>query len=77
MKVHELIEILSNWNPDHEVILAKDGEGNSFSPCAAYGVGQYVPDSTWSGELRSEEVTKGDGGCKPKEVNAVVLWPTN
>lgn len=50
MKVKELIELLSELNPKLEVIMAKDGEGNGYSPVDAHDVGQYIPESTWSGE---------------------------
>lgn len=77
MKVKELIELLSEMNPEHEVILSKDGEGNAFSPCGAHDVGQYVPDSTWSGEWRSSGLPPDDGGCTQRQINAILLWPTN
>lgn len=73
MKIKELMEILADLNPEHEVVLSRDGEGNGFSPLSAYGVGQYVPESTWSGELRSAENKE----CKKKDLNAIVLWPAN
>ena len=51
MKVKELIALLSETNPELEVVLSKDGEGNSYSPLADHSFGQYEPDSTYSGEL--------------------------
>lgn len=76
MKVKALIELLSELNPEHEVVLSGDGEGNSYSPLADHGVGRYTPESTWSGEFSSEG-DPDEGYCTKKEVNAVVLWPTN
>lgn len=73
MTVKELIETLKELPADHIVVMSKDGEGNNFSPCADYGLQMYIPDSTWSGEIRSEE-DMDEGEYKE---NAVVLWPTN
>ncbi len=56
------------------VVLAKDGEGNGFSPVpddSNYTIAKYTPDTTWSGEIASGEDL---GRRKP---NALVLWPTN
>lgn len=52
---------------DMLVVLAKDSEGNRYSPLADAELGRsYQPDTTWSGEL----VTEGGEVC-------VLLWPTN
>ncbi len=76
MKVSELIEILKDLPQEHEVVMSKDGEGNSFSPCANFGLQMYIPDSTWSGEILSEEDIE-EGETQEYIENAVVLWPTN
>lgn len=75
------------------VILAKDSEGNGFSPVAAgfdaeemreldCSIGWYRPESTWSGEFW----TAGDVDADPEDdhpepgpddIPAVCLWPTN
>jgi hypothetical protein len=36
MKVKKLLELLNDVDPEAEVVLSSDGEGNSFSPCADY-----------------------------------------
>lgn len=88
MTVRELIEALSKCDPDYIVVQSCDGEGNGFSPlCDVAGENNvYVPESTWSGEVRlhhltdalraklfsDEDVYGGDDGQR-----AVVLWPTN
>lgn len=52
MKAKDLIAYLQTVDPEIEIILAEDPEGNGFSPLDAYsGDSLYVPDSTWSGEL--------------------------
>ena len=77
MKVKELIEVLSGLNPEHEVILSRDSEGNSFSPASSYDLGRYTPESTWSGEWKSSAQSVKEGGCAKKGINAVLLWPVN
>ena len=51
---------------DRFVVMAKDREGNGFSPLSETSDGRYRADTDWSGEL------VGDGG-----VPALVLWPVN
>ena len=75
MKVKELINQLSELNQDYEVVMSKDGEGNSFSPFADIGLFMYIPDSTWSGEIKSKEDCDYNGVDYVE--NAVCLWPTN
>lgn len=87
MKVKELIEALQTCNPNDLVVLAKDAEGNDFSPVVEISEGMYGPDSTWSGqvklrelmpELEEEGYTDEDVG-DPDEgaVNCVTIWPIN
>jgi len=71
MKAKELIKLLEK-NPDREVVMSKDSEGNGFSPLADVGEQFYVPETTWSGEVCSQDELDGREG---KE--AFVLWPTN
>jgi hypothetical protein len=86
MKISELVEILLRHNPDDLVVLAKDSEGNGFSPLSSVTPCVYVAETTWMGETFIRELTDdlieqgwsgddlydGDDG-----VNAVELWPTN
>jgi hypothetical protein len=78
MKFHELQAWVAKattqgLDPYHEIILAKDSEGNSFSPLASLSFGDYQADSTWSGDFVSKENFEGEGF----KVNALCLWPTN
>ena len=66
MTVQELIERLSQYPMDHIVVLSEDAEGNGFSPLADMSEEEYIPDSTYSGDLGEND-----------EFNAVVLWPVN
>ena len=86
MKVRELIEMLREHDQEREVIMAKDAEGNGFSPFYEAATASYRADSKWSGEIGlepadltpaqkkqgySEEDALEDG------VPALVLWPVN
>lgn len=77
MKVKQLIQILKCVNPEFEVVMSKDPEGNYVSPFDDSCVGLYIPRNTWSGEfdLHSDE------GCNIRltedECNAIFLWPIN
>jgi hypothetical protein len=79
MKVKELLELLNDVDPEAEVVLSSDGEGNSFSPCADYSPQyRYEADSTWNGELVSaEDPDEFDEERWNEAVPCVVLWPTN
>lgn len=66
------------------VVLAKDGEGNGYSPLAEVEDAMYLAESTWSGEhyLTAEQVAAdpecGEDDEAPDDaVPAVFLWPTN
>ncbi len=88
MTVTELIAELQKHDGDRVVIVQKDAEGNGFSPldevegsnCA------YVPETTWSGEWKLQELTDDlraegwseddvaeDGDAQP----AIFLCPVN
>ncbi|MBO5004901.1 MAG: hypothetical protein J6D03_06650 [Clostridia bacterium] len=61
MKVKELIEALKLENPEAEVILSADEEGNYFSPLEGtlgFGRGYYLPEKTWCGTFLNEEYVK-------------------
>lgn len=54
MKVSSLIKQLNTCDPNSEVIVQKDGEGNGFSPLSCVSKNAiYIPESTWSGEVFS------------------------
>lgn len=81
MKVKELIEILKEFDPEKEIIIGKDSEGNSFSPLdEQIYAGLYCPDSTWSGEFY-EDSTIGDEEYfqpdKDNSIEVICLYPIN
>jgi len=86
MTVEELIKELKKCDLTSEVILAKDEEGNGFSPLADIDGENcvYSPNSTWSGEIFDARWTPEEA-CLSKEQHSemfkkkrsVFLWPTN
>jgi len=51
MKVQELINQLKTVDPDCEVIMSSDSEGNNYSPLSSFWQGTYVPRSTCRGDV--------------------------
>ena len=85
MKVKDLIAALQNVDPEREVILQKDAEGNGYSPCAGIDDNcTYEAESTWSGvvycqKLTPELIARGftDEDTYESGVPALVLAPIN
>ncbi len=73
MRVRDLIELLQQEDPERLVVLAKDPEGNGYSPMAALHDVRYFALSTWDGEIdHPDDDPPREGG-----VPALVFWPTN
>lgn len=70
MKVNELVLILSKQNPDAEVIISKDSEGNEFSPVDEINPVLYSPIGQGDVYSLEEKGIAGEG-----VINAVVLYP--
>lgn len=81
MKVRELKAFLAAHDDDDEVVLARDAEGNGYSPLAAAWEGVYVPadgdvyvrgltEEDYALGYTAEDLYDGEGG-----VLAVVLSP--
>lgn len=73
-----------NLPDDTLVVLAKDGEGNGFSPAVEAEHAMYLAESGWSGEryLTDADRQAQDDADEYDEapddaVPAVFLWPTN
>lgn len=84
MTVADLRAQLAQFPDDVIVVLAKDGEGNGFSPLCEAIPAMYLAESTWSGEhypteeQRLAEDDPDDYDPAPDDaVPAVFLWPTN
>ncbi|MFE3202213.1 hypothetical protein [Embleya sp. NPDC059237] len=83
------VAALADLPNDTPVILAKDGEGNGYSPLARISDGMYFAESTYQGEryltdeqLADEMARPGSGwseddGAPEGSVLAVFLEPTN
>lgn len=86
MKSHELAKILLE-NPDVEIILQKDSEGNGYSPMTGADFDViYVADTTYSGEVYSTTDDHEDHCLTKKEWESmkkkhsnkfVVFFPVN
>ena len=84
MTVGELIQQLQALEAPHRiVVMAKDAEGNGYSPLSSMWIGAYAPDSTWSGTAGFEFLTPEDEAAGYDEEDlivgqsAVILCPTN
>lgn len=74
MTVAELIQRLQECDPAAVVVLAKDAEGNGYSPLEEIDAGVYTADTTWGGTFTNA----GDVGAPPSLAPpAVCLWPVN
>ncbi|MGQ5576730.1 hypothetical protein [Streptomyces sp. ECR3.8] len=69
---------------DTLVVLAKDGEGNGFSPAIELEEAMYRAETTWSGErylseqARQQEDEPDEYSPAPSDaVPAVFIWPVN
>jgi hypothetical protein len=84
MTVADLQAALATLPSNTLVVLAKDGEGNGFSPLTEAQNALYAADSTWSGEHYMTDEQRHATG-EPAEysqapddaVPALFLWPTN
>lgn len=86
MKVSELIALLDKFNPNAQVILQKDAEGNGYSPLSDVDDGLYNATSTWSGDFYPFQFSADENGFEDHEwaqmreddtLQAVVLAPIN
>jgi hypothetical protein len=85
MLVKDLMEVLRKLDPDTQIILQKDAEGNGYSPLYAHGMGYYVADSTYSGDVYDEDWTPSDccmdqdewEEMRTENPRVLVLAPTN
>jgi hypothetical protein len=74
MKLDEFRNLINNpsLNPDLEIVMSKDGEGNQFSPFSEITIGLYEPINTWDGDFCHEKYMEiGETS------NALCLWPVN
>lgn len=75
MTKEKLIKFLTGLPPETDgyiIVMASDGEGNSFSPLDDIDVGLYIPDTDYGGEVMMGSEIEPD-----EKENCIVLWPTN
>ena len=86
MTVKQLIEQLKKCDPEAELIIQEDAEGNYYSPLYCIDKGYYIPENTWNGKFISKdyigkkdyEEETGEYYCnQDKAKNSVVLAPVN
>ena len=82
LTVGELIDYLATQPRDRKVVMAKDAEGNGYSPLEDASEGMYEADSTWSGEIYpTPESPEGQSDeyshASPDAERVVVLGPVN
>lgn len=80
MKIEKLIKRLQELDPETEVVMSKDAEGNEFSPLCDFSDGFYISDNSWSGHFISdvEEWEEYYEQEFPKDAKkAICLWPIN
>jgi len=74
MTVKELIKLLERENPEAEVILASDSEGNTYH--FLYPEFEYAPMATlspwWHEPMRPDEI---DEDIKVETIPALILYP--
>lgn len=84
LTVADLQAALSTLPSDMPVVIAKDAEGNGYSPLTEAEPAMYLADSTWSGEhymTDEQRQTAGEADdyspAPATAVPALFLWPTN
>jgi hypothetical protein len=83
MKVKELLELLKDEDPERIVVMAKDGEGNGYSPLSGVWSGAYQAETTWYGRAGAEQLTPElrEQGYGEEDVcdgdPAIILTPVN
>lgn len=75
MTVQELYDEIKGLHPSTIVILAKDAEGNGFSPLDGAEKGKYFAETPWSGDFYGEDDEPFGGS--DDVVPAICLWPGN
>jgi len=83
MKVKELIEQLKKIDPEREVVLSADGEGNSYSPlediweknCCFVEEDRETHFEELTEELKKDGYSEEDIYDGDKSVPAIVLYP--
>lgn len=73
MNIGRLRALIAGMPDDMPVVVAKDGEGNDFSPLATTEEAFYEAQTTWYGDY----IHPSDASDYPDAVKALILWPVN
>jgi hypothetical protein len=84
MNIGELRKIIEGLDDSTEIIMAKDVEGNGYSPLDQCRQWLYVPKSTWAGNVYDPSWSADDACMTDDEWEKIkakdsvlVLWPIN
>jgi hypothetical protein len=77
MTVRDLCGLLLTYPGEMLVVLSVDAEGNEHRTVADVSVGEYTPETSWSGEFNSYIDSAGTRRRTASESNALCIWPTN
>lgn len=75
MKVKELIEILQKVNPDYDVILSQDEEGNAYFPVRDCTEAMYLSEADGVVFPPFDEDGEYDVAVEDYETNSLIFWP--
>ena len=77
MKINTLLAILNQLDPNLEVLISEDAEGNGYSPCSSWSFGTIDPQN--SDEFYDDADSDQECGLAPGErenfTKVIVLWP--
>ena len=76
MKVKELLSYLQSVDPELEIILQSDADGNGYSPLSEINTDCiYVAENTWSGEVYSTKWSAEEAWMDPEEWQELLTYP--
>lgn len=77
MKVAELIELLSQFDDDDEVVIAVDSDHDIFSPLEDVTSGFYIAEDEYNGDFVDADDADEDENINLNSVpRAAALWPS-
>lgn len=85
LTVADLIAFLQTQDPGMELVVAKDAEGNGYSPLACVDQAMYLAETTWMGEVyptpediaERDDLSEEEDGAPDDAVRVLVLGPVN
>lgn len=74
MKVKQLKEVLNGFDPELEVLVSRDEEGNGFNSLESVETGKAYKDG-WTWDMAYDEDDEEDDPDDDDVIPVVVLWP--